>query len=263
MSHRAIRPIGLCLVVLSAGLVSCGGEAPSLSINDAGTGDTDTDGDTDADTDADTDTDSDADVCADLSVAFDFESGEQGFTHGTTYDGIEDPWAHGNPPDEECHSADNCFVTVLGANYSNCQSAELTSPLIDLSACAGAEESVVLSFWHVYWFEPIWNEQWCDGGAVQLSGDDGATWVDVEPAPAYTGEIEGIYSPNCDAFPDPELLGHDAWSGSIDGNAWAEVTIGVEDELRTDEFRFRLLISSDRGAEERGWYVDDVMLTAE
>ena len=71
--------------------------------------------------------------------------------------------------------------TVLDENYQPCTAAWLVSPAIDLSACSGADE-VTVAWWHVYWFEPMWNDQWCDGGIVQLSGDDGGTWENVVPS---------------------------------------------------------------------------------
>jgi len=263
------------LLLLAVGIAACSGQSPGGFVGDGGAdadsdsdvdsdsdadSDSDTDTDTDTDGDTDTDTDTDADVCADAAAGFDFESGEQGFTHESLQDGFGDPWTLGAPEGLGCHSGAQCFATALAGDYGNCLSADLVSPVLDLSACEGSPEAVSVTFWHQYWFEDYSFGQWWDGGLLQFSPDGGGSWQDASPAPGYEGTVEGNYG-ECDYV--PEINGHSAWSGNIPGDGWVQVVAAVDDTYRTDSFRFRFLFGSDRSATDRGWFIDDVALVVE
>ncbi|AKU95856.1 hypothetical protein AKJ09_02520 [Labilithrix luteola] len=112
-------------------------------------------------------------------IMFDFESGAQGWTHGIS-DGVApppawpyDPWALGIASAGTKCASGVCFGTELTKNYAQCQRGFLASPSIDLSACTG--QSVSLVFEHAYAFADI-NATTRDGGVVEVSGDDGASW---------------------------------------------------------------------------------------
>jgi len=246
-------------------------EFPGDTDSDADTdsdGDTDTDVDTDVDSDTDTDTDtdsgSDADTeidpatCEEAAMVFDFESGAQGFSHGAL-DGDADPWQLGDPLDQTCLSGTACFATTLSGNYANCLSAELVSPVVDLSVCLDEPLTVELVFHHHYRFQALDSGSWRDGGAVQLSSNSGLTWQDVAPSQVYEGSIDGDYGGPCGGEV-ADLDGHDAWSGEIPGDTWNDVTVTVDDEFKTDGFRARFLFGSDRSDSETGWVIDDVEL---
>jgi len=213
----------------------------------------------DGDDDTSGDDDSASGPCDGVAVLFDFETGDQGFTHDETDDGFGDPWEVGTPDDEDCHSGDSCWVTSLQGEYGDCEAGEVLSPEIDLSACAGSSSAVELRFWHLFRFE-VGTEAYYDGGLVQLSSDGGASWEEVDPEPEYTGEIEGNYS-ECAAT--AEIDGFDAWSNVIDGDDWTQVTVEIDDEFRTGQFRVRYLFGSDRGLTDEGWYIDDVEIAVE
>lgn len=193
--------------------------------------------------------------CEGAAVVFDFDDGEQGFDHEGTDAGFDDPWEFGEPDHEDCRTGETCWATNLDGDYGDCEAGQLVSPTIDLAACAGSGHAVELMFWHLYRFENISSGTLWDGGFVQLSGDGGSSWEAVEPSPGYTGLIAGNYSA-CSG--SPEVAGHRGWSDRIPGDDWRQVTVPVDEALRTDEFQVRLVFGSDRGVTEEGWYVDDV-----
>jgi len=223
-------------------------------------GDSDTDADSDSDSDSDTDTS--PEECADAAWTFDFESGAQGFSHDTLQDGDPDPWERGEPSEQPCSSGENCWATALDGDYDQCTSAALVSPVFDLSTCADDPLDVVLRFQHHYVFQEMLFDTYRDGGLLQLSSDGGDSWQDADPSPGYEGEIAGDYGGPCNDL-EPEIAGHDAWSEAIPDGDWAEVTVTLDDELKTDGFRFRFLFGSDRTWQETGWVIDDVELVAE
>ena len=225
---------------------------------DNGNSDTDTDGDTDTDTD--TDSDSDPLECTGTIIELDFESGDQGFSHGGIGDSA-DPWERGDPGDATCSSGSNCWATDLAGNYARCLDAELVSPVLDLSAC-DSSTTVVLSFMHYYVFQPQDGGSWRDGGNLQLSSNGGSTWQDVTPTPGYEGEIDGDYTGPC-GDSSPAIAGRDGWSGTIPGDEWTEVSLELDDSFKTDDFRLRFLFATDRTVEQTGWFIDDVGLYVE
>jgi hypothetical protein len=126
-------------------------------------------------------------------IAFDFEAGPQGFTHAIS-DGVApppdwpfDPWSHGSATSGTPCKAGKCFGAELTKNYAQCQRGELVSPPIDLSACNGRSVSLVFQHAYAYWTGTYGGQTWFDGGVVEVSGDDGATWV--VPQGTYPGTV--------------------------------------------------------------------------
>lgn len=202
------------------------------------------------------------DPCVTVSMTTDFESGAAGFTHSPT-SGIagDDPWELGAPSGHGgvgCHSGSSCWATDLNADYDDCEMAELVSPNLDLSGCATSPLTVELTFWHWYNFEDYSSSRWWDGGIIQLSPDNGASWFDVSPSPGYQGLINGSYA-GC--TPDPDVGGHQAWSGNIPGGAWTQVTVTVAAMFKTAGFRFRYLFGADENLTDWGWLIDDIALS--
>ncbi len=202
----------------------------------------------------------DVDPCDAVAVSYGFESDAQGFTHGPT-DSIagDDPWALGKPSGVTCHGGTRCWATVLGSGgYNSCQTAYLMTPALDLRACAASPRTVTLSFWHHYAFEVKSSGQWWDGGVLQRSTDDGATWSDVTTSQPYQGAITGSYG-GC--TPTPDISGHAGWSDTIPGGGWAQVTYDVPAGERVAALRLRWLFGSDEATEARGWFIDDVAVS--
>ncbi|HRI69515.1 MAG TPA: hypothetical protein PK156_35030 [Polyangium sp.] len=201
------------------------------------------------------------DLCAVAATTYDFEAGDQGFTHVPT-SGLagDDPWKRGMPASSTtCHGGTNCFATNLSlAGYSSCQTAALISPAIDLSKCTGTTKVVTLSFWHYYEFEPGSSGRWFDGGTLQFSADNGATWMDTTTNQAYQGVVNGTYA-NCN--PTPTIAGHQAWSGTVPGGGWVRVSVDLPTTYFVPQFKFRFLFGADEAGNFRGWFIDDVAVT--
>ncbi len=189
--------------------------------------------------------------CAEALAAFDFEADEQGFGSDETDDGFDDPWEYGSPENRECHSGEGCWATGLDGEYGNCEAGALVSPVLDLSSCA--EEAVKLSFWHLYRMEDQSSDTWWDGAKVQVSGDGGASWQEVNPSEEYTGTVTGNFS-ECEIY--SEFDGEEGWSGI--GGDWTEVTADLDGSVLTDSFQVRFWFASDRASVDEGWFVDDV-----
>jgi len=199
------------------------------------------------------------DACS-VSLTYDFESGDQGFTHAplSTF-ASDDPWVRGTPSGTTtCHGGTKCWSTGLTAAYTDCQTAELRFPTINLSACAGSTKKVTLSFWHWYDFEAKSSGKYWDGGLLQIS-TDGTTWTDVATSQAYDGAITGDYT-GCS--PTPLVSGKSGWSAAIPGGAWKQVTYEITAPYRVAALRLRFLFGSDAATTKRGWFVDDVSITS-
>ncbi len=208
---------------------------------------------------------------------FDFESTDGAFTHaaidGAT-GGSFDAWSYGNAANAlNCHSGTKCFATSLTGSYAQCQRAELRSPVMDLSSCAGAG-SVQVTFWQAYDFLGYTDAAgvtYYDGGIIELSGDGGTTWMTAILSPPTVGNVSiaaargivGQYT-----CPGPSSFHVDAKSGFINKSAgWEAFEADVPPALRTNQFVFRFAYASGKSTADTatalsvskpGWHVDDV-----
>ncbi len=93
-----------------------------------------------------------------------------------------------------------------------------------------------------------------DGGVVEVSTDDGATWVDVG-ASAYPGKLETKDSAN-------PLKGKSAFVGK---NAkfpeYEPVTLDLGDAYAGKTVLVRFRMGTDEGTASVGWDVDDIAFT--
>jgi subtilisin-like proprotein convertase family protein len=100
-----------------------------------------------------------------------------------------------------------------------------------------------MEFWH--WVDL---QSGYDGGVIEITDDDGATWTDLGP---YI--TQGYY--DRDLSGDNPIAGRDAWTGSyaewryasVDLSAWSGKTIRVSWRLTCNEGEIR-----------KGWWIDDV-----
>jgi hypothetical protein len=126
---------------------------------------------------------------------------------------------------------------------------QLTSPLLQ----ASDSEPVVLSFAHAYSFEVGNGKNW-DGGVIEYSIDDGATWQDVTTLgvnPGYTGTLE-VDSGN-------ELGGQTTYTGTNAAYPGTDtVSLDFGTQLAGKAFRIRFRIGTDQGTGAPGWTIDDV-----
>jgi len=198
--------------------------------------------------------------CSTVATAWTFNAGAAGWTHEAVLappSGSFDPWALGTPTTGPgvCHgtaTTNQCWSTGLAAAYPACQRGALRSPTRDLSPCAVGAYTVELVFWHWYDFAAAAGS--LDGGVVELSGDDGATWTAIAPVGGWDGAIEA------DAGCDGTLYtdGHD---GFVRGSGrWVQETVSIPAELRTAQFAFRFVFGSDSAGQAAGWFIDDVAI---
>jgi hypothetical protein len=178
-----------------------------------------------------------------------FESGAPGWTVETPKNNIPASHAWTVVPDSSAHSPTMSFKS--DSTTLDLKDDRLISPPQKLSTTSH------LKFWHRYQFEDGY-----DGGAVEVSTDGGATWVDVLAgggnfvSSAYNGHISPSYG--------SPIAGRPAWTGGdataamsqvdIDLGAFAGFNVRVRFHLACDMF----LAGSQPGV---GWWIDDVQFT--
>ncbi len=139
---------------------------------------------------------------------------------------------------EEAHSP----VNMWWGGRENLRNDLVYRPL-DLSAAAAAE----LTFWHHYDIETEW-----DYGFVQISTDDGTTWT-------------SLANKNTTDILDPSAIDYvvDNVPGFTDHNeGWTQETFDLSAYVGQQVllgFRY----ATDWGSLENGWWVDDIMVTAD
>lgn len=214
------------------------------------------------------------------SLSWDFESAGV-FSHDAIdgYSGDPewpfDEWQRGTPSGPgpgACHGGSQCWGTYIAGNYINCERAMLTTPVVDLSACAGT--NVKLVFWH--WFN-FWTDAsgpWFDGGLVEFSGDGGATWTQSGATYPGTIAINGSdgFGLSCLSQNSFYVDGKGGYVQTSPG--WQEVDIAIPASLRTATFQARFAYSTgvvypttdqntSRQNANPGWYIDDVAIVAQ
>ncbi len=104
-----------------------------------------------------------------------------------------------------------------------------------------------LSFMHWYDTEATW-----DGGVVEFSIDNGATWIDMGPYMSKNGYNSKIQTNQASPISD-----RDAFSGN--SGAYINTVIDLSGwNGATGIFRFRL--GTDGAVAGNGWYIDDIKL---
>jgi subtilisin family serine protease len=115
-----------------------------------------------------------------------------------------------------------------------------------------------LTFWHRYGFEDLF-----DGGVLEVSLNDGASWQDIEVAGGVfvTGGYVGQIDP---ANPENPLRARHAWTGASDppsGTTMSQVDVNLA-ALGGNEVLFRWRLGQDELVPSNhapfGWYLDDV-----
>jgi len=152
-------------------------------------------------------------------------------------------WHFVDPKDKVCEYCGN----DEDGSYDNAMDAKLVTPQVTLG------DSPVLSF--SQWFEGEYDgragyeDYYWDGGVVDISTDDGASFSRITPIGGYPYKI----TPNPDSpFPadTPCLAGTGGWETvSFDLAAYAGKPVRIR-------FRF----GSDHYTVARGWFIDDIRL---
>jgi MYXO-CTERM domain-containing protein len=139
--------------------------------------------------------------------------------------------------------------TVYAPDPSAGEDQYFISPPLNVNATA----NLTLSFQHRFHFESDSGGAY-DGAHVELSNDNGATWVDVG-GPAYNGTLV-TYSGDVNPIAgQPAFVGNNAGWPNFDT---VNLDLGTTYAGQTVQIRFRL--ASDGGGGDYGWELDDVQL---
>ncbi len=166
-------------------------------------------------------------------------------------------WQWGIPQNagpNSTHSGQSAWGTNIDSNYSAEALAYLESPHFDLTLSTNMK----LTFWHYLVTNDQLTHNW-DGGIIEVSTDGGNTWV----------QIDDEIAPNPDPYYDATL--RDTRGNILGGkNAycydqlnWTEVSVDFSQYDGSSSFKFRFAFGSDMVGDFPGWYVDDVMLSAD
>jgi hypothetical protein len=168
----------------------------------------------------------------------DLEAGAQGWTHtgaGDSWQLVTTTWA--KSPTKAWHAQ----APPLVADQS------LVSPPIALPPTLG---NLHLTFWHTYTFENQF-----DGGVLEISTDDGATFTDLGAEIREGGYTHTLYTTG-----NP-LSGRRAWTGGILGTMTAVIANLQPWAGMTVRLRWRL--GTDSSVEREGWYVDAINVSGD
>jgi hypothetical protein len=135
----------------------------------------------------------------------------------------------------------------LGADFGGFSDTQLTSPALVVGGGA-----VVISFDHRHSFEADATTNY-DGGMIEVSLDNGATWVDISTyaAPGYNGILS-----NCCGNP---LAGRAAFTAR--NPSWPNrdaVSLNLGSGLAGQTIRLRFRIATDAAAGDYGWELDNL-----
>jgi hypothetical protein len=109
---------------------------------------------------------------------------------------------------------------------------------------------VYLTFWHYFDFEENF-----DGGVVEVSTDNGQTWLDTGP-----GMFNGAYNGSIGAADSP-IFGRSAFTGltpHAPGNTFTAIDLT---SLIGEEILIRFRAVTDSAVGGSGWYVDDIIVS--
>lgn len=111
-----------------------------------------------------------------------------------------------------------------------------------------------LSFWHYYDLEPGY-----DGGVVEISTDNGSSWIDAGPYMLKNG-YNGAIDPTDN---DTQLKGRSAFTDKSGGFVQTIVNLT---SFAGKDVSFRFVFATDvqnQGLTFEGWYLDDIVLQSE
>lgn len=163
----------------------------------------------------------------------------------TTLAVLESPWRINN--DQASTGTMSFHNANSGANYPNNTCAYLTLPAVELQSGA------TLSYDALYNLEVNW-----DGVVVEISTDGGNRWNDLPPAGGYPSSFSMTE-------PTPgqpiNACGYPASQGAFSGaqNSFATFSSDLS-AFAGQQVMIRWAFSSDPGAEEEGFYLDNIRI---
>jgi large repetitive protein len=177
--------------------------------------------------------------------------------NGSALDDVESAttlWMTGNNPNGNTTSdwrrfeSDPVTHYWFGPNPASPADTYLVSPALTV----GIASNFAMTFSHRWDFEADANENY-DGGVIELSTDNGATWTDI--GKLITGGYPGVLS-NQGSNP---LKGREAFVGkSANYPAFQSTTIDLGNAYAGKTVNIRFRIGSDDAAGAKGWEVDDI-----
>ena len=177
----------------------------------------------------------------------DMENGANGWIHFSTHTSGDDFWSQTN------QRSFSGVTSWNAAQHPGTGSEALVSPSIDL---AGQDEAM-LSFMHWYNFDDCDNPSFTpDGGLLQISVDDGATWTQIFPVGGYPYILNG----GCGPLEGIEVYAHDGGNGSLFIPALFDLTPYAGQQIR---LMFEAAWDCGNCANNEGWYIDDVTVYSE
>jgi hypothetical protein len=102
-----------------------------------------------------------------------------------------------------------------------------------------------VEFWH--WVDL---ESGYDGGVLEISDDDGATWIDLGPYVTQGGYDRSLSGTN-------PIAGRDGWTGTFD--EWRYTSADLS-SWAGQSVRLRWRLTCDGSVARNGWWVDDVVV---
>ena len=143
----------------------------------------------------------------------------------------------------------------FGENPGAAGDVRLITPALQVSTT----EPLILSFRHAYDFEQdtsVSPPDYYDGAVIELSDNDGQTWVDVGSS-LYKGSLYN----NASTYPNNQnpLKGRPAIVGTSAGfPALVPATLNLGSTYAGKSIKLRFRIGSDNGAAATGWILDDL-----
>ena len=173
-----------------------------------------------------------------------------GTAPGWTVAGTNPSWCYG-PPTTGPASTKPVYATNLDGQHNASECSTLTSPAIDTQGVPGLGQ-LTLGIEHF-----MDTASTLDGGVVQVSTDDGASWSTVTPIGGYNSSL-GTDARNCISSGSTSMSG---WSG---GFVTGPQYVGRQFRLTSFEgqtIRVRFIFGASASTHDFGWYVRAVSLT--
>jgi hypothetical protein len=137
------------------------------------------------------------------------------------------------------YSSPNSYTDSKIGNYSNNAAVTMTmTNSVDISAFQNPR----FTFWSKWDIESNW-----DYGQVEVSTDNGNSWVSLEGE--HTEPGEGSFQPNGEPVYDAVQ------------NSWVREEISLTDYV-SSQFKVRFVLNTDGSVTRDGWYLDDIGIIA-
>jgi subtilisin family serine protease len=138
-------------------------------------------------------------------------------------------------------------------NLNSAQLASVVSPAIALPS---GTEKIELSFWQRHQFGNG------DGGILELSADDGLTWVRASDPVAQATFRQGGYNGQISNSTNSLGSGTPAWTGS--NTTWSQVVVTLgANRYAGGVLRARWSLGTNNNGSGNGWWIDDIAVQAD